>query len=103
MTCIMPQIQKKQSGGCSSKDPLERQASVILPDKKQRGLKGAREDQLAITEFDRLSEKRDQRGKVQDDHVPAKATPHTPTVPATGQLRRASTVAHAPLNAFCTC
>lgn len=95
MTCIMPQIQKSSRGGA-----LQRPHSK---DKKQRGLKGAREDQLAITEFDRLSEKRDQRGKVQDDHVPAKATPHTPTVPATGQLRRASTVAHAPLNAFCTC
>lgn len=41
----------------------------MLPDKKQRG------DQLAITAFDRLSEKRDQNGKVQDDRVPAKATP----------------------------
>ncbi len=50
----------------------------MLPDKKQRGLKGAREDQLAITEFDRPSEKRDQNGKVQDDQVPAKATPHAP-------------------------
>ncbi len=37
-----------------------------------------REDQLAISEFDRLSEKRDQNGKVQDDQVPAKATPRRP-------------------------
>lgn len=58
----------------------------MLPDKKQRGLKCTRENQLAITEFDRLSEKRDQNGKVQDDQVPAKASPHTPTVPTTGKL-----------------
>lgn len=43
----------------------------MLPDKKQRGLEGAREDQLAVTEFDRLSKKRDQNGKVQDDRVPS--------------------------------
>lgn len=40
-------------------------------------LKGTRENQLAVTEFDRASEKRDQIGKVQGDRVPAKATPHT--------------------------
>lgn len=67
-----------------------------MPDRKQRGLKGAREDQLAVAEFDHLSERRDQRGKVQGDHVPAGATPHTP---------RTSTVARtppAPLNVFYT-
>lgn len=48
----MPQI-RKVAGGWSSK--------VMLPDKKQRGLKAAREDQLAVAEFDRLSEKRDQK------------------------------------------
>lgn len=70
----------------------------MLPDKKQR------EDQLAITVFDRLSEKRDQNGKVQDDWVPAKATPRAPTVLATGWPRRAPTVAPlAPSNAFSTC
>lgn len=31
-----------------------------------------------MAEFDHLSEKRDQRGEVQGDHVPAEATPHTP-------------------------
>lgn len=73
-----------------------------MPDRKQRGLKGAREDQLAVAEFDHLSEKRDQRGKVQGDHVPAEATPHTPR---TSHLPAASTVARtplAPLNFFYT-
>lgn len=53
------------------------------------------EDQLAITEFDRLSEKRDQSGKVQDDRVPAKAASHSPG--------RANNWPAAPGTSMCTC
>lgn len=35
-----------------------------------------KKEQLAIIEYDRLRERRDQNGKVQDDRVPAKATPY---------------------------
>lgn len=49
---------------------------VTVAKKKMKGARGAEEDQLAFTECDRVSEKRAQNGKVQNDQVAAAATPH---------------------------
>lgn len=74
---------------------------------RNTGLEGAEEDQVAGTEFDQLSEKRDQKGKVQDDQVPAKATPHPTHTPKCANKWSATlsrlTCTYKPLNPQLSC